>query len=426
MSSASFIEEFTNSMKRLTDIKQNIQSNMEFKDKFTSSLKDSLSNINNKLQNLSGKIKQLSENANELKNKVASNSSSISEKDKQIETLKQQMTQLQQQYEGSSSSSSQQKQELENKINEQQKTIDDAESKLRQIQTELSNITNQKNALEQEVKSKGDMSSQHAEQINMLTEESKSRLLQQQNELTSKITDCENKIQKYEQQLKDKDQTIQTEKQNIISTSQSLQQTIDSLTQEKNALSQENDQLIGRIMEATQAINDAATALEYISAGVPNAQTQQEVNTLLQQIEHSFENIGRALQSQPQTQQNITPDTIIQITDYLGQNIEVKYNDILKMLVEKSKKDGEQFDKYRKALAEIRNSPIAGVNRILQSNNIQYKNNIIMGGRRKTKKNKKNKQKGGFTYKSTYRRKSISSVSKSSRKSSRSTKQRHK
>jgi hypothetical protein len=75
-----------------------------------------------------------------------------------------------------------------------------------------------------------------------------------------------------------------------------------------------------------------------------------------------------------------------------------------------------QDNKYSTSLKDLSNiTDINDVINILNKNGIEFKNNKIMGGRT-TRKNKK--QSGGFTYKSSSKRKTISSV-KSLRKTSR-------
>jgi hypothetical protein len=215
-------------------------------------------------------------------------------------------------------------------------------------------------------------------------------------------------------------QDHESTRNNSTTSSQNLQNQITQLTSD-------NENLVRRIIEATQAINEASDTLNAISNGVPNATTQTEVNDLLQQIERSLENIGRAIQGQPQQassgQQNsqprpMDPNVEIELTDNNGNISNVRLGTILQMLSEKAAVGGSQGQKYQDALNEIRNSPPINVNYILHAKNIEYKNNKIMGGRKSRKNRKNRKQKGGFTYKTTYKRKSISSIPKHSRKNS--------
>ena len=68
--------------------------------------------------------------------------------------------------------------------------------------------------------------------------------------------------------------------------------------------------------------------------------------------------------------------------------------------------------KYTDALNELRKPgvTVADIQPILSKNNISYKNNQIMGGKKTKRTRKMRKQKGGFTYKNS-RRRSITSNS---------------
>jgi chromosome segregation ATPase len=432
MSRGDFIQQFEASMAKLTQAKQNIQAGVEMRQQFTENLKSSLSRINQRLAELVSVIANLKRTTDQLQLTVNNNTNSIGEKERQIQELRQQVAQSQQERDAAIASATEEKRQLQSQIQLNQQKIDECENRLRQLEANLQTITDQKNALDAELRQKGDLSTTHANEINRLTQESQQLSQQQQQEfqqqqqaLTAKIAECENKIQEFEQRMREKDAEILRANQDHESTRNNSTTSSQNLQNQITQLTSDNENLVRRIIEATQAINEASDTLNAISNGVPNATTQTEVNDLLQQIERSLENIGRAIQGQPQQassgQQNsqprpMDPNVEIELTDNNGNISNVRLGTILQMLSEKAAVGGSQGQKYQDALNEIRNSPPINVNYILHAKNIEYKNNKIMGGRKSRKNRKNRKQKGGFTYKTTYKRKSISSIPKHSSK----------
>ena len=417
-----FIQQFEASMARLADIKRAIQGSIQMKEQFSNNIKDNLSQINARLKDLTGQILTLKQTADQLQLQVNTNNSSIGDKDQQLSDLQAKMQELQTEKENAINQLNQEKADLINQANQKQQQIDQLESQLREVTTLKDNLTAERDALRNELQGKGDQSQQHSDAIQKLTQDAQQR----EADLNNKINECDARIQQIQLQLTEKDneinklnQKFQAKHGETQNTSQELQKQIDQLTQQ-------NEQLIQRIVQATQAINEAADQLDAISNGVPNAQTQQEVAELLEQIEKSLENIGRAIQgrsaaagpSGQNQQQTLTQSTVIPLTDISNQTpINVSFEQIVNELKDKSRIGGSQGEKYRVALSQLRNATEpADVAQILSTNNIAFKNGKIMGGRR-TKKNRK--QKGGFTYKSTSKRRSITSTQKSSRRSSR-------
>ncbi len=70
MAENDFIERFDASMRRLNDVRQGIQANIEMKQQFTTNIKDSLTEINRRLTGLVGEISQLKNRAQELETQV--------------------------------------------------------------------------------------------------------------------------------------------------------------------------------------------------------------------------------------------------------------------------------------------------------------------------------------------------------------------
>jgi chromosome segregation ATPase len=421
MAEKNFIQKFDDSMRRLNHVKQGIQSSIQMKEQFTNNIKNSLTDINTRLTALVGEISRLKNHAQELEAQVNTNTASIGDKDRQYQELQAQIAQLQAQHEADVRTLNEQKDQLTQQINGLQEQINTCEQNLREVTQLRDQLTSERDALRTELQGRGDQATQHAQQIQQLTEQAQQR----EQELTNRINACEARIGEFERQITEKDAEIarvnqehQTTQGNAVNQSQDLQRQIE-------VLRQQNDQLSQRIVAATQAILEAADDLERISNGVPNATTQREVNDILEEIERSLQNISNVIQGQRAAAQveqngNVQLNTEIPLVDLAsGQTVNVTLQNILDQLRIKARNlKGSQGEKYRTALAEMGNirNP-EDVSPILRANTIEFKNNKIMGGHR-TKKNRK--QKGGFTYKSISRRRSILSTpkSKSSRRRS--------
>lgn len=428
MSAPDFINNFEASMAKLANIRRGIQSNIEMKEQFSNNIKNSLAQINTRLKDLAGQISALKQQADDLQMQVNTNTASVGDKDRQLQELQSRMQQLQSDHDEALKQLNSEKQQLADAANQKQQQIDEMENQLREITGLKDNLTSERDALRNELQGKGDQAQQHADQIKMLSEESQTKLKEQEEQLLTRINDCEQKIQAFEQQIKDRDdeiarlnQELQNSQGQAATASQELQKQIEQLTQQ-------NGELVQRIVQATVAINEAADELDAISKGVPNAQTQDEVNALLQQIEESLENIGRAIQGQraaaPVSQGMLAENSPISVVDATsGQRVDMPLNALKRELQRKAVQ-------LRNSNPNIENKYQIALDKINQSTSQQEITNILRGiaikntqrglevsGGRRTKKIRK--QKGGFTYKSTSKRRSISSTPKSNRRTSR-------
>jgi hypothetical protein len=214
--------------------------------------------------------------------------------------------------------------------------------------------------------------------------------------------------------LKNKNNEIQTNSQIINEKEQNNLKNIETLQQQINNLKNENQDLVQRIIDATKAINDASQDLEFIEDALSNAKNQQEVTSLLENIENSIINISKAIQGQNEfstkIQNNKIPgETNIVLKDIsTGQNINMTMSELYNNLSMKSSQIGTKGpNKYKIALQQIQNiTDPEEISDILNNNNINIKNNKLMGGKTK-KKYRNKKQRGGFTYNKSYKRKSI-------------------
>ena len=443
-----FLTDFQKSLEGLIQVRQNIQESIKMREDFSDTLKLKLRQINDSLKDLAEKITNLKNLVDTLQNQAQTNTTSIDDKSQKVQELQKKISELESERELAINDFNRQKSELEGKITEKEKEINTLEEQLRnltaqknELENQKSTLENTKNALKSELESKGAISGERAEQITMQSEESLQKFKQQQMELIKKIDECEAKLNNLEQQLKDKEAELDrinranaTEQNNSSQIAQKLQQQIDDLTKQ-------NMDLIDRIIKATAIINEAIDNFNKILNGVPNAETQKEVNEILESIEASIENISRALQGQnvinsqqeqnvinSQQEQNINKNDIIKIQQTDGTPFEMQYAELINDIREKSRQGTFQYNnnKYLNALNDLKKiTNINEVTGVLNKNNINFKNNGLYGGitrkrrkRRKTKKNKK--QKGGFTYKINSKRKSIVSQTNTLKRSSKS------
>jgi chromosome segregation ATPase len=445
-----FLTDFQKSLEGLIQVRQNIQESIKMRENFSNNLKLKLRQINDSLKDLAEKITNLKNLVGTLQNQVQTNTTSIDDKSQKVQELQKKISELESERELAINNFNQQKSDLEGKINEKEKEIDTLEEQLRnltaqknELENQKSTLENTKNALKSELESKGEISGERAEQITMQSEESLQKFKQQQMELIKKIDECEAKLNSLEQQLRDKEAELDrinranaTEQNNSSQIAQKLQQQIDDLTKQ-------NMDLIDRIIKATAIINEAIDDFNKILNGVPNAQTQKEVNEILESIEASIANISRALQGQnvinsqqeqnvinSQQEQNINNNDIIKIQQVDGTPVEMQYAELINNITNKSRQGTFRFNnnKYLNALNDLKKiTNINEVSAVLNKNNINFKNNVLYGGitrkRRKTKKNKK--QKGGFTYKINSKRKSIVSQTNTFKRSSKSSSKRN-
>jgi len=447
MSQPQFLIDFQQKMDKLNNVKRNMQASIQFKEQFTNDIKSQLGAINQKLQELARLIDNLKKKSDSLESQISSNSSSITGKEKQLQDLQQQINSLNQEKATLAKHLDDERSQAQQQSQTQQSKIDQYESQLREITDKYNTQTAQVAALEGQLKDSGDKNATAAEQINQLTQASQKQLQEQAEQLNQKITECENKINGFEKQLQAKEAEVQKLQQDINNHQGQAQNQSQSLQKEIDDLKIENQKLIQELNTATKAIDQAADDLQSLINGVPNAQTKQEIDALVQgiqkQIDDLIQNIGRNTQT-PQSEMATSPiataipkqnqpnrpvlplETQISLSD-LGSGtatpVEIQLGALIGMLRTKSaqlsKRGNITENKYQKALNRIMNATSPDeVKSILSAEGVIIKNKQVFGGK-KTKKNKK--QKGGFIYKSTFKRRQLSprTTTRSKRRSTR-------
>lgn len=429
-----FLNDFQTKMDTLADIRRQLQGSIQKREEFTNQLKTQLTDVNSKMRQLAGLINDLQNKANDLQKQVGQHTTSIGDKERQIAEFNEKIANATGERDRVTQEFNEYRDKTESKINEQQSKINQFEEQLRQITEQLRLATEQKEsaenqarALQANMQASGDQKDkEHALAIEQLTQENQQQLQQQQQQLTQRIEEADRKVAELEEQLRQKTEEHQQTRQQLDENQNQVQGQVANLQKEIDRLTQENQQLINRIIAATDAINQANEELQLMTGSIEGAQNKQEIEALLnditEQLDQSIQNISRSMQGQspmPPRMPAMDTNTQLQI-----QGRKISYGELITGLQRKAsqlQRQGlpDQQNKYAiviNALRGLNNPNSANIELLLQSNSITIKENGVFGGKRKTKKNRK--QKGGFTYKISSKRRGI--TSKSSRRSTRS------
>jgi len=406
--SNNFLDQFQTSMNNLNIVKDKIQAGVAMRQQFTNNVKDSLGKINTRIRDLAGQITNLKKTADELQLKVNENTKSIGDKEKQLAALTQQISQSQQERDAAIRQATEDKQQLQSQIASNQQKIDDCENKLRLI-------TQEKTALHQELQQKGDIATQHSNTIEKLTQDAvtlsqqkDAEFQQKEQALLAKIAECDTKINQFQQQLSDKNAEIETIKQTHDSAQGTSRTQLETLQADIDKLKLDNGNLIDRIGQATNAINEAVNTLNIVSDELSNETSQKDVYELLSQIETSLQNISSVIQGrsiQPSTNQSKLPNNTIITVQGTAKSLDTWKNLITTKIDQLKSNNPKYVPTYQTILNNINNA--SNPQEVTNLINSIAKNGAIYGGRR-TKKHRK--QKGGFTYKPSSKRRSISST----------------
>jgi len=421
--SQQFLLDFQNSMEKLGNMNQKIQDSLQQKKDFSDKLVYKLKEINGKIQGLAEQINQLRMNLDKLKGQVNNNSGSISSKDKKIyeltktiNSLELEKKQLAEQLEGFQKKCNDEKIAIQTKI-------DNDEAQIRKLTEENITLKNQTDILTKELANQGETQGQHAEQIKSQTEKFQQQYAAQEqankkqiDELMANIQQRDNQILDLQKQLKEKTEEAASHAKTIDNTQNQGKTQITQLTNEIENLKQENNELVNKIKDATVAITNAINNLEILANSIPNSQTEEYINKLFSEIENSFQNISGVIQGQPSnnsnqtTINNISPNQSVLVPQIGGPPVQIVFQNLITQL-NKKKNQPNAGSKYSDALNELKKPGITAeeVPNILSKNNIYY--NQIMGGKKSRSSKKIKKQRGGYIYKNSRRRRSITSKS---------------
>lgn len=416
-----FLQDFQNSMDKLSLINQKVQASLQQKKDFSDKLVNKLKEVNSKIQGLATQINQLRDNLDKLKGQVNSNSGSINDKDKQIADLNKNIYNL----ENEKKQLSQQLENFQKKCNDEkiaiQGKIDNDEALIRKLTEDNNTLKMQADSLTKELAGKGDTQSQHADELKKQTDEFQKQFsLQEQankkqiDELMAHIQQSDNQILDLQKLLKEKTDEAASHAKTIDNNANNVQTNIAQLNKDIENLKAENDSLINKIKDATVAIGKAVENLELLSNSVPNSQTEKYIDKLFQEIEFSLQNISGAIQGQSSPSSNISSNSIntntpLNLPQIGGPQIQTTVSNIINELNKKISQPNSGV-KYTDALKQIKQPGVTinDIPTILSRNNIAFKNNQIMGGKKIKTAKKHRKYKGGYTYKNT-KRKTITS-----------------
>ena len=432
MANANFLQEFDDSLKKLSQLNDVIVANTQSRKEYSTAIIQNLKAINEKIKGLLDKVKQLKTQVVGLQGQVDNNTSGITNTEAQINKLEQQISKLTAENTACDNNLNELTTQSTADIAAAQKKIDECEQKLSGLTQQNITIQAEVDALKKAAEGNGD----HATQIDDITKQNAAQLQQLQDANNAKMTDLQNQISQKDAEIARLTQEstgnasqlqAQIAKQQAEITA--YQEQITVLQKQADDLKQENDNLIQRIIAATTAINEATQNLQQLSD--PSSYNQAELAQAFKDIEKSIQDIYNALEGStseagpvagPGSKRGLNDNPEIHLQNMDKKPFSLKQRQLIDILKEKPQKDNFTGgpSKYAIALKAVQNA--RNEQEVLDGlKGIEIKNNTVMGGKkRKTKKNKK--QKGGFKYSNKAKRTpfSVSRSTLSNRKSSRS------
>ena len=433
MSNPDFKKNFENSIAKLGEINTAIEANIRSKQEFSGQIIRRLGEINEKIKQLAGLITGLKNQLTTLQTQSDTNTVNIDSNTAEITNLRAQIQQLNDEKAKAIADLEQLKQQYATDVKDFQKRIDDCEEKLRQLTQQNLDITNQRDALQAELAGNGDLGKTHADEIQKLSAQHAEQLRQLDEQLKLQQADNEAKIKQLTDIIAAKDAELNQRVTELGVDSNRLQERINELTldnhekeliitklQEENAaLKAENQDLIQRIIAATQSIAEATNRLQELND--PAAFNQNDLDIKFQEIETSIQDISNAIQGNPSSS---NPSSSVQRipndTQFVFENSQFTFGSLIAQLQQKAQQDARPDNKYRITIRQLKNAnDISDVMAILQRSGISTKRNgSIMGGKKAKKTKKIRKQKGGYTYNNSLKRQRISTTTSSIRSSS--------
>jgi predicted nucleic acid-binding Zn-ribbon protein len=413
-----------------TAIEQNILSKKEFSGKIILKLTE----VNDKIKKIADLITGLKGQLTTLQSQSETNSTQIGTNTTEITNLKTQIQQLTDEKQKAISELEMLNQKYTTDVKDVQKKIDEYEENLRQLTQQNLEITNQRNALQTELASKGDLGKTHADEIQNLATQHAEQLKQTDEQLKLQQTENEAKIKQLQEEINAKDAELNAKVTDFGNNATQLQQQIEQMTKDNVAkdaqivqlqgqistLQAENQDLVQRIIAATQSISEATNRLQDLND--PAAFNQNDLDAKFQELEKSIESISNAIQGN--TSANNVPNVlnlpnvpnlqkISNDTQFTWRDIQYTFGSLIKKLNQKAQQDTRPDNKYKMTLQQLRNaSDVTDIISILDHSGITAKTNgELMGGKNAKKTKKIKKQKGGYTYKAASKRRSISKTS---------------
>jgi chromosome segregation ATPase len=410
-----FLQEFQTNMEKLSQINGMIQKNIQDRKNMSLTVISRLGKINETIKDLSGKIITLKNLTDQLQGNVTSNTTSMAQKQTEMDALRSQIQKLTEENDNLKKAFEEYKQKCEQESLAKQQQIDNMEAQIQKLSADNQSLQDRANALTQELQNTGDIGAKSADdlkrqsdtfiaQIDQIVDENNKKIAS----LTSTINEKDKEISQLQQQLAQNEKTAnQSEEQyKLLRDDLVLKNT--ELQNQITKLNDENNDLIGRLRGANAAILNALQNLDQLSNNAVDQENTQNIERSFQEVENSLIEINRAVQGQTGMQ----PDQQTRIVEISGTKFPLAQ--IITQLESFTRQNNtnvsrEEKNKYNEILRVLinRNSPDDEIQRALSK--MSYKDGNLSGGK-KTRKNKKIKQRGGFQYKSSSSRKSLNSI----------------
>ena len=420
--SGKFLEDFQQSIGKLSKFQTRLEQKSADKNRFNSKLVGSLKSIKDNIGALANKISEFKSAMDGLHVQVNTNEIHVRGKEEEIAQIKQHAATLEEHKNKLVEQHEQAQQQFTQQGQATQQNINECETRVRELSLKNEEIQNHLDAVNAELSGKGDIQAQHVEELQKQSEEFKQQLegqsnanQEQQLTLTTKINDLEKQLQTQQQELQRKTGEVDTHLNSINKQGQEGQAQIAQLTKQLNDLEATNKDLVQRIVDASQVINVTVDKLQNL---IMNDSNPDQIESDISEIELSIENIANVIQGRSPAQLGLgeqsqlswptAPTNIVLpgTTKITIQGMVFTLDDIKRYLATKSNqiKQGNSKinNKYQSAIVQLRSVQThEQVVRIVEQ---FFNKGKFVGG--KTKKRRR-KQKGGFVYKQQSKRRQI-------------------
>ena len=196
-----YLQNFQASMDKLSNLNTIIQKNIQDKQNFSSMVVNKLGDINTKIRSLAESIKGLKSQVDDLKNQVTNHTTGINDKETQIQQLQAQITQLTTDKQTLIDEYNTLKDQTTADIADKQKKIDASEAQIQKLTLDNETLTNQVQSLTTELSSHGDISAQHAKELQKQATDFQEKINEQIAQNNEKINALTKSIEEKDQQI---------------------------------------------------------------------------------------------------------------------------------------------------------------------------------------------------------------------------------
>jgi len=298
-----FLTKFENSLNKLDKLKDNIADRFRNQDNFSNEIISQLTEINNKVKELSKKINELKESIDVLQNQINQIDGVIEGLNQDKAILNRQMEQLKNDKSGLLSDNEEIKRkqnELQQEINEYEERIATLTSENTTTQSEIDSLKSANESLTQQYSTDRDVQKQEFAEKMREQQELHMRQLSENQEtfneeikiLVSRVDECQLKINDLETEKANRE----AEMSSINSQMTSKESEINGYTNRIIELERTNQDLMSRIVSATDVIERSIEALDNLTREIPNIKTQTDIRNLFSQINESIDGINVLLQ----------------------------------------------------------------------------------------------------------------------------------